>query len=452
MREKNEADQFLRSFLTFWALAHIFHAQFGLWLWEQSSFLCFLALLEFALALFVLLRPSLHSAFLLSCTQLLNAAVSLPDIPNHWLLVSFINVGLLLAIVLSRGSEKLCTNTIRTLAPVSLALIYLFSFVWKLNPDYFALDTSCATYFYSRIEKLVTRLPEPESLGVVPVWGSLLLEAVLVPGLLWRPSRKYAAFLACLFHGFLSLDTKQQFLNFSAVMYALLFCCVADELLAYWKSLQYKKWNLILLQSLKWLYAFLFVTLAFLSLFSLRGDVFWILSRQLLWLVFCTFCLILLLRMIVFGSRVKTGASLEGLSRVPVLVSVLLIVLNGLAPITGLKTGSSWQMYSNVSLIKGEENHFFLSSLDLFGVLSKRVEIVAEGKSNFRAPTKMPFYHLARSCELQDCSGLQFQEGGFVSSYHPSQARKYLETFPWLFRKLARFTSTGESAAQQCQW
>jgi hypothetical protein len=187
------------------------------------------------------------------------------------------------------------------------------------------------------------------------------------------------------------------------------------------------------------------------------GHMIYYAGRQLLWMVFATFIII-----IGWGTlmRIAEDAPAPVIRSVGILWIVpVLVFLNGIAPILGLKTRSSWQMYSNIWIDASGSNHFLIpQSLDLWGILGDEVTI--EGTSDpylretYLVPgQKLTFFDLKAYTASHPDISLTFKRKGIMYSFARVGDEKELATPPsWWARKLYYFRPLGAQVADECQW
>ncbi len=361
----------IATFTTLWGLAACFHTEWGGPIDSTQIF----TVVVLAAAGHAILRPyKWVSLPLLAGAQLVDVLASLPTPTNHWLLSGFINIGVIIAVVqirrqpeADRGSRA--ARFLESLLPAArlgTATFYLFTGFWKLNSGYFDPEHGCGAVYARDVLRAVLG----ESLtGVAPSLSTLIVayELVLPAVLLWPRTRHYAALTAVVFHFGLALHVEKTFLNFSSTMFALLtlFNLGIGNYLETWKT---GRRTLIAVGA-----AFL-VLAPLAQVVQLRGV--YVAGR---WLLFLPVAIVVLRGAFraVLDQRSESDTAWalpSGWQWLP----VLLITLNGLAPIAGLKTRCAWQMYSNIRLTEADSNHYLLpASLDAWGYLEDRVTLEA---------------------------------------------------------------------------
>src|SRR5262249_48127880 len=210
-------------------------------------------------------------------------------------------------------------------------------------------------------------------------------------------ARRVTVPLFILFHLGLGLDVHKRYLNFSSVMFALLLLYLPEGAMG-------RLHDLFADRAAAFRRTFTLVYLALIATSLIAGmnsPLYWI-GRWLLWVPYAVGLLIAVVLACALAprdSRTETVGAGAGLAwAVPVLV-----MLNGLCPILGLKTRTSWQMYSNIRLEADASNHLLVPrSLDLLGALRDRVVIISttdenpngrRGQGTRRAVDRVPAAH-----------------------------------------------------------
>lgn len=341
-----------RLFNIFWALAHYFHYQWGyILLSGTDSIELYFALVCTGFAMLLLIFPEkLIYLKLLAISQISEFIYLSPDVPNHWTLTAFIN----LTVLLSFYKKDRWYIFFAYSAQKSIIIFYFFAFFWKLNTGFLNPEYSCANIFMDHITSTYLGLKLQGNL-IVPVLT--LLTELLIPLLLFfSGSRICGVILALCFHYFLALDVQKFFLNFSCVMFSLLFL-----------FLPYRVVDKIKFRYINYLFAFTGLFLIIALQFNISKS--WFIDRQIFWMLYGSFVLYLL---------VRSSQNLQADSRqiCPTLLSFLipvLVFLNGISPVLGFKTASAWQMYSNLEISDKDSNHYLIDkSLDLLDLIKNK--------------------------------------------------------------------------------
>jgi hypothetical protein len=208
-------------FAWMWAAAMIFDlGKWGRWAVSPVEFALLLATLG------VLLRPGSllrFAALLVLC--LAATADKLPWISNHEVVMAFLAATVLAALVLERpaaaqGAQAWFDAAMERAAPLLRAeviAVYALAAFHKLNFDWFDPAVSCGVVLYERLRDLSGFLPDTPAAEQVAIALGIGTEFALAL-LLWRPRLRIAGVvIGSLFHLVLGLAG---FFRFSALMYA----------------------------------------------------------------------------------------------------------------------------------------------------------------------------------------------------------------------------------------
>jgi hypothetical protein len=400
-------------------------------------------------------------------------AVFLVDTPwNHGLMMAFMNAGILLSMtwIYLEGKNRLpdqriswdpdrLVDTFGPLLRMSLIIVYLFTFFHKVNADFVNPDVSCAGVVLSWINRSYRILPLQEWAIIVSIWTTLAVELIVPILLLFRRTLYSGLILGAGFHLFLSQYGGLH--GFAAMIIAAYFLFLpegftrkiagkfekmSDHL--FWPKLQrygLPLLVLLLLVSIKFLTYFFHLTALYAGLFI--WDI-WLIAVLLL-----------------FGRELlavrHTPATYTLRPRQAILWIIPLIAfINGLSPYLGLKTETSWAMYSNLRT-EIKPNHFLIPpAIKVFGYQDDLVEIVDSSLPELQSYAKpekaLVYFEFRRICSLAN--------GDFQVSYRRNGKAEKLTVIdgvssnpelthpnPWLLGKLLKFrpVDTGEHA--NCQ-
>lgn len=366
-------------------------------------------------ALLLLARPrSRRLAGVLSVAVIASVWLEAPLLGNHWLLHGLVAVTVLAGLGLSvgRGSEVMSLIA----GPLRLLLLAFYSFAAfaKLNGDFFDPTVSCGVFYFEESARswglgaLAEGLSGAAKRGVAVVVAAVELTIPLL--LVVRRTRSLGVVLALSFHFVLALDRSRHFFDFSAALVPLFLLFLppaglvrASQRLAdaVRRATQWWPSGLELLRLLALACAVLVVVIA-------SGPEEWPAPPVLravgltVWVLYGLGALLLAVtairRVAPLGRLVPTRPPLVLLA-VPVFA-----VVNGLTPYLEVKTGASWNMYSNLAVVDGDSNHLLVrSGLPLTDAHDRLVEIVtADGVdmgfyigTDWRLPERMLEDHLA---------------------------------------------------------
>jgi hypothetical protein len=441
-------------FAATWALAALFHTEYQFLAYREAALTPKLtALLVTAAAVATLWRPSVGALTALAVAELLDVAVLLPEVPNHWLLAGLVSLAWLLGrIGAGPGDGEALLARVRPPLLLAVALFYFWTGFWKLNGDFLRPEVSCAIASWERVLALFAWLPDAGALRHGVIWATLAME-LMAPFLLLAPrARRVAVPLFILFHLGLGLDVQKRYLNFSSVMFALLLLYLPEGAMGRLHHLFADR-----AAAFRRPFVLVYLTLIATSLIAgMNSPLYWI-GRWLLWLPYAVGLLIAVVLACALAPRdprTSTANARGGLAwAVPVLV-----MLNGLCPILGLKTRTSWQMYSNIRLEADASNHLLVPrSLDLLGALRDRVVIISttDEKTNdlVAKGLDLPWIEFRRRMREQPEAAVTYERGGerrVVARVADDAVLSRPQ--PILARKLAFFGPLGPRVVERCEW
>ena len=174
--------------------------------------------------------------------------------------------------------------------------------------------------------------------------------------------------------------------------------------------------------------------------------------RWLVWVLYGPFALWMFLR--IAGGPVTRRPNASWAWLFPVMV-----VVNGLMPILGLKNRNSWQMYANLRLEADHSNHFLLPpSLDVAGYLADHVAVQQVSDPELHERWVRPGHRetwfmfrteLARHPDLS----VRYERNGKVVTVervgdHPELSQPY----PLPIRAWVWFRPLGPEVGRTCMW
>jgi hypothetical protein len=405
----------------------------------------FLGLLGF---LVILRRPGMPVLALLCGTQVVQVALLLPEVPNHRMILTLANLAFLAAALRRSGSVL---DEYVPVARAIVVIVYLFAFFAKLNRDFLDPASSCAAQFYDSAARWWPLLPDVALARQAAMFGTLAVEAVLPLGLCWKPLRRAAVAVGLVFHFLLALDATHNFVNFSAVMSALLVLFLPRGFLGSLGQ-AFDPSRSVRTMLAGGLLAVLLSGLLAATNWSAYAIVYlWM--RQLVW---STYAIMLTGAAILWRGQEEAPWRRPRLSLAGLAI-LGLTVLNGLGPYLGLKTRAAFDMYSNLRVEADRSNHLIVPrSLDVLGVLRDRVAILETNDPTLRVQYAEPGYEItyfelaSRVRESRDVR-VHYVRGGEEREYDSRRGDSLDAPSFWL-RKLLMFRPLGERSRAQCVW
>lgn len=301
--------------------------------------------------------PSWRLATLAAGLVLATVFFEAPVVGNHWLVAGFLSLLFIGGFLQTFGSTGQLSGERwwQTVAPggrLLFLLFYSFSALAKLNSGFFHSEASCGL-FYANQWLDSWRLPTMEA-GPAAVLVAVLVATVelSVPVLLLRPvTRRWGILLAYGFHTVIAFDLDQHFYDFTSVVLLLVTLFWTDADLAAAEQLG-RRWPVA-----PWALAIGAAALAVASSLSNQTAVRSAMETgAFVWFALVSAVVIGLAFQLPSGP-IDVRLRPAGIGSVIVLA---LVALNGLSPYLELKTGTSFNMYSNLRTVDGESNHLVI--------------------------------------------------------------------------------------------
>ena len=356
------ADGHVRLFAVLWALAHLVHVLRHA---EPGSLVTWAVVVA---ALLLAARPDRGwSLATLATVQVAHAALLLPLMPNHYLLMAFGNLGLLVVLAHRWNIPTALARDWFAYLRWVLAIAYGAAAVAKLNTGFFSEYTCAATLFYDSarafgapqlpvtVEALLPYLTATAELGVVVL--------LLVPA-----TRTAGVALAVGLHLVMAISpTAFAGLGFTAAVFAFVVPFMSPALMAYllehvdrWME-AIAGWRRDVRRLVGVLAAGVYVAAAGGHIPLPEGPFFergWWLTAPVIAAVGGG------ILMGCWVTRSQRPAPLVFRVRSPVAVGVVaLVALTAAAPYLGSRTLMTFSMYSNLETARGESNHFLIPRL-----------------------------------------------------------------------------------------
>lgn len=353
------------------AVFTLFAHAWGLCAVLQLAYACFFSeVIEFRASIWgvgllgaaLLVNP--HSArifVVLVATMLVDACLQMPAYSNSTALKNYALLALSIAglYVLLRGRGW--GVFISSFAPVArglLLIMYFFGVFHKLNTDFLNPEVSCAMALWGRMPWPLRQF-DPPWFSYLAIYGTLIIESLIMVGLLAKCTRHAAILAGITFHSILGLSGYGFYPTFSTLVISLhlLFLTpqAANRIIAspVWVSAS---------RAFKTQLGVL-VVIAWLSLFALALSTENSSNLALAWLPWPIAILYLVAR---YG-RETAGDRIIGSAitsrTIGLNLVTLLFFLNCFAPYLGLKTAQSMNMFANLQLEGGRSNHMVFSGV-----------------------------------------------------------------------------------------
>jgi hypothetical protein len=432
------AERALTVFAVLWGFAALFH-QAG---YPQRAFGAS-ALLVTLPALWLIVKPSsLPRLVTMAVLQVVHVLrVGPANVSNHWVFTFFVNLTLLATIgylvARRRGVSRAdCFRFFAPVARVELLVLYFFAVVHKLNADFLSPLSSCATDHYATIARHFPFLPTGSWVNYSVIYGTLLVEAAIPLLLCSRRTRLFGVALGAAFHLGLVLNPSQVFFDFTSMLFAMYFLFVPYD---FWGALRVTplrwkagKWVRSRLDGGKLRVVGRRLALALgtflIGAYLLRltpNDPYVINGIQegvrALFLLYGAAALAVFLY--VARTRDVLGET-RGLDRLapPTWLGVALpalVFLNGMNPYLGLRTDSSFSMFSNLRTEGRVTNHLFMpTGLQVATYQDTLVRVIASSDPALRRMAHdgllYPAFELRRRTSMRTEASVTYEAGGQV--------------------------------------
>ena len=427
------------------------------------------ALLTTAAILLILRPTSILRLTALITLQLYEIPFQLPYVSNHWLFTTFVNLTILQAIaylIIRRRTLRIDkANLIRLFAPVvrvEVIILYFFVVLHKLNWSFLASDVSCAAVLY-KAQHLEGLISNTGSISKYNIYLTIGIETLIPVLLIFRKTRNIGLLVGLGFHCVIALNSFNGFYDFSGMIFAIYvlfssfsFTNTVAKFSRKWSERQiqlrkrlgqFELRNLIIL-----LLIFFFSLVALAYLTTHLRDYF-----QLVWALYSLVFIILFL--LALKNQVwQTPHVAFALPSAIFLLFPVLLFFNGISPYLGLKTESSFSMFSNLRTEGGITNHIFIPvSTQIFDFQKDLVEVVSSTDKPLKeAATKhqlMPFFKFRDHVATVKPEQVVYIRNGQQRTFNLATAPPNDELrrrSPFIMRKLLGFRTISKYEPQPC--
>jgi hypothetical protein len=390
---------------------------------------------------------------------------------NHGLFMALANLAILISVAriyypdtrrISGASENATREALLDhFAPtlrLSLILVYGFTFLHKLNWDFLDPMYSCAGTVLTWLNTEYHVLPTGRWLTIVGIWSTLVVESAVPLLLCFRRTVGIGLGLGFLFHLFLS--QYGGLFGFAAVMYAVYYLFLP---LSFTDHVGRRLENVFTRVHLERARPWCGLAIAATIVATAFAANVWRGSSALgvgrwwwnIWLL---------------GSVVLYGAPLLSALRTPPAHRIvtngwlglipLFVVISGISPYLGLKTETSWSMYSNLRT-ETRPNHIFVPRwLTISGYQGDLVTILEtshpELKTYQQQGLLLTYFEFRRICSATtEDFRVAYERDGQVRTLEVidgvSNASLATRPHPWLADRLLRFRPVDEGDHMQCR-
>ncbi len=460
----------LQWFATMWAMCSLFEIVATESLvrgWRTGSLGGQVELVLALVALLVIWAPGALSLSALSTIQVIDVLIMLPQAPNHRLVTAFINLAFLAAVWSTRAKSSWSSLQSRVFTAFSATarletiILYCFAVLAKLNTSFLDPATSCGSTFYMRMAHGVPLFPTAPWAGEAAIMTTVICEAGIPILLLSSRTRLMGVCVGVLFHFMLSVDYVQHTMDFSSLMYALLFLFLpssfVDRLHSMFNARNSRGYEL------RWARLFIIAAWAIvltsgLLLTETGARVFYY-SRYTLWYSYAL-CIVAIFVLTVIAKISYDSwerGQYFGAHSASLKFCVFLVVLNGMGPYLGYKTRSAFDMYSNLRMEGGHPNHLIIPrSADLFGIQADRVQVVESDDPRMsmakQGDMELLYFEFSSYVHAHPELRGKFLRNGVELSISNEEEWRAVEPPHPLARKLLWFRDVDRQSNVRCDW
>lgn len=420
-------------------------------------------------AIWVLFRPSCLGSFVvLLVVQFVSFTLQMPNIPNHPVFMGIGIISILICMarlqVLFKGmplSRDQIYRDISMVLRIELILLYLVATVAKLNWSYIDPEISSAVALLDLLRERIGVIPDTSLVRWSVIYLSLLSEAIIPLFLLFARTRNAGLWYGWFFHLVLGVTG---YLDFSSVVFLYYVLFTSEDFPHRLKQLYrqspafQKVTSRITIPGIRnRLTGGLMIGAIALGLFGqlhrvgildpstspqslVKEVIFYI------WLAFALLIAVVYHLAMKRGSRNPRSYSFAGMVKHPIfLTGPILLLLNSVCPYLGLKTESTFTMFSDLKTESNEWNHVVLpKDIQVFPYQSDIVRIIASSDPYFsflaRSRQRLPFEEFHRETYLRLDASVSYERAGVVYSLDKIGDDPVLSRKPSLFvRKVMKF-------------
>jgi hypothetical protein len=419
-------------FVRMWAIAHILHLIIA----NRAALDTPWNIAVVVLALAVILRPeSGRLVAAMAVAQLVEYAVEMPFSPDHWALVSLVNLAILFTMAASRSLET--TAVARSFPAIRVLLLtaYGAAALSKWNTTFLDPTSSCAN-MVAKVASLGLVGPLGDS-SLVSIAAALTETTVFV--LLATPwARSWGVMLGLTFHFTLSASPAMMVGDFTSTVFALFLLFLRPDVtdrvldrLAGWAAKSRIARDARRRPPVTAVLAFVVVgSSGYLSLAAAMATLYVLVQIYFVAMLLAT-------AVTLRSTRAATPLGRVRWMQVPVLALAVLWALN---PYLGLRTTGSFTMFSNLRTEAPHPNHLFMPSWRLTTWQDDMVTLDASSDTAARTgvdgEVTLPLVSLRRLATLDPDMQVSGTIDGRSVTWGPGDDQELLEPLPWWQYKL----------------
>jgi len=298
-------------------------------------------------------RRATTGAFALPVMFIMHICVYLMKVPwvgNHELLMLLVEFAGSLAVITRR--HRWMTDWATATRALLVVAYTAFAFS-KLNMDFFDRTVSCAVVFADELG-----LPVRSSVSLSAAVIAMTVAAeVSIAVLLWFPkTRQLAAIIGLVFHWLVALEPKGHVFDFSAVLFVMFGLCIPSVEQTLRRAMRMLPFSSSVLAGATML------VLAAQILVTVNQWTFWAVAWPLWVLISTGWIGVVLIHVRTDrGHGIRSGdARAVDRRSVAWWAMIVLAGLNAFSPYVGMKSATSFNMYSNLRVTPGPSNHLIM--------------------------------------------------------------------------------------------
>jgi len=327
--------------------------------------------------------------------------------------------------------------------------LYFFVVFHKLNADFFDPDVSCGVTFYAAQLSRLPWLPASPLFHVGAIYATIAIEAAIPLMLVFARTRNVGMLVGMLFHYVVAMNPISGFYNFSAMLFAL-FALFAPPSLLSQPTIGSRPFRIgaVGVAVASGAIAVLLRVLPralqprldpFLVLWDLYGAVLIVAFAAHTW-----------------RSRNEADHRATPPFALPVralLVVPIAVFLNGIMPYLGLKTETSWAMFSNLRTEGDRSNHWVIpASTQVFDFQRDLVQVTSSSDESLQWVAKrhqsIPYFEVRR----HPAASVSYTRNGVEARFQrASDDPRFSTEIPLPMRKLLWFRPIDPDGKERCR-
>jgi len=309
-------------------------------------------------AVLLFIRPqSARLLWLLMLASTISAIIQAPIQSNHTIVRNFVVLGYWISFFYAMFKNlkwsDIFTN-FTTAGQGSLLVMYFFGVFHKINTDFLNPETSCAVSLWREMPKPLSLIDSPV-MHYLAIYGTFVVEGILICLLFNRRTRHIAVVGGILFHLLLALSNYAMYISFTTLAISLHCLFLNEE-----SALKIQSSNFMKVIRDRVMHPAYFVLAIVLIMVMAIAGLFrqYTLVTILMMPLLLPFCYAIMR----YGASDKPLLNIENRwsSRIIGTVLTSIFFMNCWAPYMGLKSAQTVNMFANIRLEGGVSNHLIM--------------------------------------------------------------------------------------------